>query len=157
MSNLVPGLYIGFTFQEALNGEFFAPRGTEQCLHSLGRLANATFLKGKKTEVGDQGDTSQFLYTPSWAPGVKVELLCDTEDDVHGLSDITLVDSRKRSLCISDIPFPVDGEEDADAVRITTVLDGQLDLPIRSDSELVVVRAKIVHAAQNFFVNAAQV
>ena len=80
---------------DALSGGFYPNSDPGGPKHTLGRLAYAAFQKGKvvtgKTDGVLDARRSGYLYNPSWAPTVDIDIFCDGTNRVRRLSKLFLV------------------------------------------------------------------
>lgn len=74
-------LYVRPSFYDVLSGEFRYSGDPEYRVHTLGRLAQTTFLKGEIEVEDTECETAYYVarYSPSWAPHTAV----DVDYDVH--------------------------------------------------------------------------
>jgi len=80
-------LFVRPSFYDALSGEFRYSGDPECRVHTLGRLAQSSFIKGEIEEIDTECDPGYYVarYSPSWAPHTAV----DVDYDVHaGVIDV---------------------------------------------------------------------
>jgi hypothetical protein len=149
MSNLEK-LVIRPMFYDALSGVFKPETDELKREHTLGRLAQCTFLKGTFVEGKSDEVFSALGYTPTWAKTIVSTVVYSTVED-SGLAvmhSLYLEDKSKDNLELKDAV--------GEGLVVHYVDDGRPDeaeFPyVLSDSELI--KNYVAERAQEFFESA---
>jgi hypothetical protein len=137
---------------DALSGEFRPPTDPEKRLHTIGRLAIAAVTKGDYKLIHAEGESDfapRFIYHPSWAPHVTVQVDADfisRDHDQMLMSGIDLKSETHRGMYFGDAADSSDG--------VTLVIDRAQETvyyDLALGAELQGARAAATKAAQEFF------
>jgi hypothetical protein len=149
-------LTINPLFYDALSGEF-VPFGSKT-KHTLGRLAVATFQKGKEPDISPLTHVYnehyyEIAYNPSWAEDVESRVGCFEPAEMGHpqtlLRHVLLTKGNQRLWIVDETrtnPFN-------SGLRITRYGTKQTEIsqPMKLGSELQAAREAVTQAAQEFF------
>ncbi len=137
-------------FYDVLSGEFSPATDPLESVRTLGRLAQEAFSYGDEVSGPAVDAHVGVLYTPVWAPSVKVLVVCDAvgESDFLLLKKISLDTKDGPKLALEDVSL---GNQ-----RVIQVKDGPDTTALRLGIELPATKALITQAATRFFMQAAR-
>lgn len=156
MSKIKPVLFVHSPFYEALSGEFSVADDSQKKIHTLGRLANATFRKGTRHMMTRR--EVEYVYTPSWSPGVSVELRGNTirgDRSILKMSGLALCADNDSALTFSDVDVSNTGGSLPPAIQVMHDIDEGIAMFLEDDADVSRARGKIAGFAAEFFNQAA--
>jgi len=140
-------------FYDALSGEFQPPSDEEGWLHTLGRLAYASVLKGEK----DWGSSREYIfrYNPSWAASVIVTAKCyrGFDESLITLSSLLLDGPKPHSLTVGSTLVIPRLEEEPPEFKLSVANDGvnAETYVLELGEKLNNAKVAVTEAAQEFF------
>lgn len=133
---------------DALSYEFKPPQDPAEKAHTLGRLAYAACIKGDIVCMdGTNKDFARAYYSPSWAPGVIVEV--KSNEPTPGTLVPVEINLESEGLYL-DVSWYLGG--DVGEIEIDSGRDEEvLSLPVELGEGLNIARMAVATSAQLFF------